>query len=239
MAEAGIWLAPPTRAMRGLALVDVAAVGGFCFALLPLLRLLDLGVAASSMIGMAGAVSLATLLLRHRGSSWHALGFRRPKSVGQAVLWTVLLYGAAMALVPALVIPLARAFDAPPQDLSAFAGLPGNTVQYLLLLLPVSWGSAAFGEELIYRGFIQQRLGDGLGATRLARAAAVIGQALIFALAHAYLGPRGMMNAGALGFLAGAVSLANGRNLWPLIIAHGLVDTTGISALFFGFGNAE
>jgi hypothetical protein len=66
----------------------------------------------------------------------------------------------------------------------------------------------------------------------------VLGQATLFAFGHAYLGPRGMLNAGALGLLGGLCYLWNGRNLWPLFIAHGLVDSVGLTALFLGLARS-
>jgi membrane protease YdiL (CAAX protease family) len=53
--------------------------------------------------------------------------------------------------------------------------------------------------------------------------AAAVGQAALFGAVHAYLGPRGVVNAAAIGLVAGGAYLADGRNPWPLVIAHGLV----------------
>jgi membrane protease YdiL (CAAX protease family) len=59
-------------------------------------------------------------------------------------------------------------------------------------------------------------------------------QALLFGLGHVYLGPRGVMNAAAIGLVMGGVYWASGRNLWPLIIAHGLVDSVSLTVLRLG-----
>ena len=139
-----------------------------------------------------------------------------------------------LLVLPAIIGPLSAALDLPRQDLGAYAALKGDTARYLLLLIPISWGTAAFGEELIYRGFIFQRLADVVGRTRWAVAITLLAQAALFAFGHAYLGPRGMLNAGAVGFAAGLVFVVNGRNLWPLIVAHGLVDTVAMTALYLG-----
>jgi membrane protease YdiL (CAAX protease family) len=48
------------------------------------------------------------------------------------------------------------------------------------------------------------------------------------------MGPRGVMNAAAIGLVSGVVYRANGRNLWPLVIAHGLVDSVGLTMLRVG-----
>jgi hypothetical protein len=138
-----------------------------------------------------------------------------------------------------MTVPQAlRALDLPPQDLSLFADLRGNTIKYLVLLIPVSWGTAAFGEELLYRGFINRRLTDAFGGTALASGLALVCQAMLFAMAHAYLGARGMLNAGVLALLAGGCYLACGRWMWPLIIAHGMVDSLAMTVLYLGLAHA-
>ena len=155
-----------------------------------------------------------------------------------AAIWTLGLFLADMLLVPSLVFVLANALHLPAQRLEAFDPLRGNLALYLALLVPITWGTAAFGEELIFRGFLVRRLADALGGTARAELAAVVGQATLFAFGHAYLGPRGMLNAGALGLLAGLCYRWNGRNLWPLFIAHGLVDSIGLTVLFLGVAHS-
>ena len=49
--------------------------------------------------------------------------------------------------------------------------------------------------------------------------------------------PRGVLNASAIGLVAAGVYLADSRNLWPLIIAHGLVDTVSLTFLRLGMGH--
>jgi membrane protease YdiL (CAAX protease family) len=224
---------PPIADARSAALLEVAAVVTVNILVHRWLRGLGLGMALSAS-GILVTLALATWLLRRRGLRWHDLGFRRPGNVGTAIVWGLGLFLLEILLLPAIVGPLSAALDLPPQDLGAFAGLKGNTPEYLLLLLPITWGTAAFGEELVYRGFILRRLSDLAGRTGVATAIAVIAQAALFAFGHTYLGPRGMLNAGAIGIVAGAAFVAGGRNLWPLILAHGLVDTVGITALYLG-----
>ena len=197
------------------------------------LRSLKLGVGVAAL-GTVAAFALATWFLARRGIHWRDLGLGRPKHLGVALGWGLGLFVVDILVLPVIAQQVSDALGFPPQRLGAFSGLVGNTLEYLVLLIPVTWGAAAFGEELVYRGFIYQRLTDAFGGTRSASTIALLTQAALFALGHAYLGPRGMLNAGALGLVAGLAYLANGRNLWPLFIAHGLVDTVGITALYLG-----
>jgi len=222
----------PELRPRLSALLEVVAVVVVFYALHALLRLLDLGVAMGTL-AILPTLALATWLLGRRQLTWASIGFTKPPSLAWLAGWTVALFLAEMT-APLLLQPLVRAFDLPPQDLSLFTTLKGNTAAYLVMLIPVSWGMAAFGEELLYRGFINSRLTDALGGTTLASMLALILQALLFASGHAYLGARGMLNAGVLALVAGACYLACGRRLWPLILAHGLVDSFAMTMLYLG-----
>jgi membrane protease YdiL (CAAX protease family) len=147
------------------------------------------------------------------------------------------LFLVEMLVPPMVATPIANALQLPQQHLEVFAGLQGNTTRYLVMLVPVAWGAAALGEELIYRGFLFSRLTQLFAGRCYGTGLALIGQAALFSMGHTYLGPRGMLNAGILGLIAGAAYVANGRNLWPLIVAHGLVDTVGITVLYLGIAH--
>ncbi len=136
--------------------------------------------------------------------------------------------------VPAGRPPDHRQLALRPQDLGRLGDIQHDTTRYLVLLIPIGWGTAVFGEELVFRGFLNTRLATGFGGGRAAIAVSVAVQALLFGLGHAYLGPRGIMNAAAIGLVSGGVYWANGRNLWPLVIAHGLVDSVGLTLLRLG-----
>ncbi|MBS0387623.1 MAG: CPBP family intramembrane metalloprotease [Proteobacteria bacterium] len=222
--------------MRRTAILEVVGVVAVAFLTRGLLRLWGFGIAAGAAATIVAALA-ATWLLRRRGSNWARLGLRRPEKIGSTALWTVGLALVALLVVPALSAAIADALHSPAQQLEVFARLRGNLGFYLLMLFPGVWGAAAFGEELVYRGFIMQRLGDALGGGRPAALGALLLQAVLFGLGHAYLGPRGVLNAGLLGLVSGLCFQLNGRNFWPLFIAHGLVDTIGITVLYLGLAH--
>lgn len=226
-----------TVTSRTSALLEVLAVTVIAYLTRAALHRLGAGF-ASGAVATVAALALATFFLRRGGAGWRDLGCRRPSSLSTAAMWTVGLFAADMFLIPPLVFVFANALHLPAQRLDAFDQLRGNRALYLELLVPITWGSAAFGEELIFRGFLTRRLTEALGGTGRAELAAVVGQATLFAFGHAYLGPRGMLNAGALGLLGGLCYRWNGRNLWPLFIAHGLVDSVGLTVLFLGVAHS-
>jgi membrane protease YdiL (CAAX protease family) len=181
-------------------------------------------------------LGVATWLLHKDGESWYSVGWRRPEHLGAAIAWTVGTTFVLLGILPAILEPVADGLRLPPQHVERLGDLQSDTLRYLVLLLPIGWGTAAFGEELLYRGFLNTRLTRALGGGRSAVIAAALGQAALFGSVHAYLGPRGVLNAFAIGTVSAAVYAWDGKNLWPLIIAHGLVDTVGLTALRLGIG---
>ena len=113
-----------------------------------------------------------------------------------------------------------------------WGNIRGNLPVYLLWLT-LAWVSAGFGEELFFRGFMvsrAERITKGLPAALFL---AVLIPAAIFGIAHFYYqGMRGLVVTGLIGLSLGTLYLLYKRNLWPLIVAHGLVDTLGFTALY-------
>jgi hypothetical protein len=127
---------------------------------------------------------------------------------------------------------LSSAFGEAPQ-VDRFADLPGN-LPLLLKLLPAAWLIAAFGEEFFFRGFLLTGIAGVLGRSRAAWVTAVLAQAVAFGLIHAYQGPAQAISIGIGGAVYGGAFLLARRNLWPLILAHGLNDTIGLILLYSG-----
>ena len=182
---------------------------------------------------IAALVLLASWLLWRGGGRWAGLGLRKPDRLGRAALLVAagLVLGelAASLMVQLVLTPLGHR---PPTIPPFLAHVKGDLGEYLYWMIPVTWGSAAFGEEMLFRGFVLDRLDQLMG--RRAVWAAVALQGLLFGVAHAYLGVSGAAVAGALGLVLGAVFVLGGRNLWPCIIVHGLVDSISMTAVYLG-----
>jgi membrane protease YdiL (CAAX protease family) len=94
---------------------------------------------------------------------------------------------------------------------------------------------AAFGEEVVYRGYLPLRGAEALGGGRAAQWSAMVAAAALFGIGHFYKGPAGMIDSGFAGLLFGTAFLVTGRNLWTAILAHGFVDTVGVVFVYFGW----
>jgi len=97
----------------------------------------------------------------------------------------------------------------------------------------IVWTAAAFGEEMFFRGYLVTRLQTVFRDIRFGNVLAVITPALLFGCAHIYYqGLRGLVLTGLIGMAFGTMFLLFKRNLWPLILWHGIVDTLTFTAMF-------
>ena len=180
---------------------------------------------------------LVWLGLHLRGQSADYLGlsftFRGWKAValGFAKSFAVLLVGLAGFLLGSIV--MANITGIPEQaDVSGYNYLQGN-LPMLLISLAGIYVVSSFGEEVIYRGFLINRVEALLGGSRKAVWAAVVISSVIFGFAHLGWGIVGVVQTAFMG-LAFAISFVLlGRKLWPLVAAHAYMDTALIVPLYF------
>ncbi|WP_284124407.1 CPBP family intramembrane glutamic endopeptidase [Parerythrobacter aestuarii] len=102
-----------------------------------------------------------------------------------------------------------------------------------LWIVLVAWLAAGLGEELLWRGFLLDRLMRLPGISGRLWIAIVI-QAGLFGLPHIYQGWGGVLVTGTIGLLLGWLRVVARWNLWPLVFAHAAVDT-----IMMGLGYAS
>jgi len=185
-------------------------------------------------LGLVVTIAIFWVVSKIRGSTWSDFGLARPKSWGRTILMGI---GVTVGIIVsfALLMPLITlAFPIPQADNSRFDILQGN-LPNLILNVVAAWFTAAFLEELLWRGYLMNRLVDLQGKkTKLAWVISLVGSAIIFGLGHTYQGLGGVIKITAVGLLFGAAFLTVRRNLWPVIIAHALLDTISFVQDYFG-----
>ena len=171
--------------------------------------------------------------LRLRGLRWRDTGFVRPVSWARAMAVGTVA-GLLMETLAVLVTEPAieRLLGVAP-DRSDFRSLTGN-LPLLLIVLALNWSLAAFGEELVYRGYVMQRFADLLSGVRGRWLVSLGLVSVLFGLAHHDQGPSGMVQEGLAGFLLGLLYLASGRTLAVPIIAHGVSNTLALVLIYLG-----
>lgn len=174
------------------------------------------------------------LMLWLRGTGWRDVGLKRPARWSRTLLVGIGV-GIAYQYISLYAIEplLARLTGALP-DVSQFAPLVGNTFFFVFSLV-ISWTLAAFAEEMVFRGYLLNRVAELVGERqRAAWVVALVVTSVLFGIVHMYQGASGMITAAISGLLFGALYLATGRNLWAAIIAHGVNDTLGFTLIYLG-----
>ena len=167
-------------------------------------------------------------LIRWRGDRWANFGLKRPENMKKAI---GVFLGLLIFMWFTVTFTEWLGFK---RDLSRFEFIRGD---FLLLVYLVVYVLifAGFYEEIMFRGFLMVRLAQIFGGKPKAWCLAIIIQGLFFGFAHAYQGLNGIILTGLAGMVLGAAYLLAGRNLWPLILAHGIYDALRMVAFYFGY----
>jgi membrane protease YdiL (CAAX protease family) len=176
---------------------------------------------------------LGWISLRVRKLGWRAVGLTRYRTWPMTIAIGLVL-GALLETFQILVTQpiLARLFGRQP-DLELFRMLTGN-IKMTLLFIALSWTLAAFGEEMVWRGYAMNRVADVGGRTSRAWIASLVLVSAVFGLAHGYQGLTGWMEEGFAGLALGLMYLRTGNNLAVPIVAHGVCNTMDMVLIFSG-----
>jgi membrane protease YdiL (CAAX protease family) len=176
---------------------------------------------------------LGWISLRVRKLGWRTVGLTRYRTWPMTIAIGVAL-GALLETFQLLVTQpiLARLLGRQP-DLELFRMLTGN-IKMTLLFIALSWTLAAFGEELVWRGYLMNRVADLLGRRRRSWMLSLVIVSIMFGLAHGYQGLTGWIEEGLAGVALGLMYLRTENNLVVPIVAHGVCDTIDMVLIFFG-----
>lgn len=193
----------------------------------------SLGLVLSVALSMAAALLVAWAWLRADGALHEAWNFARPAS------WRrTLALGAAGALVIVvwfqIFVRLIRALGLPEPDVGMVLDrVTESGVAFGLWIVLVAWFSAGLGEELIYRGFLFDRLQRLPAIAGRFWPAATI-QAVLFGVPHGNQGPAGIVMTGMVGLFLAWLRTRSAMTLWACVLAHAATDTVMMSLAFAG-----
>jgi membrane protease YdiL (CAAX protease family) len=92
---------------------------------------------------------------------------------------------------------------------------------------------AGICEEIIFRGFLFERLGRILGDSSAARPAIVLISSIMFGAVHFNQGLAGIENATIGGVFSGALYLLNQRRLYLVMVAHAAFDLGSLALIYW------
>src|SRR5437879_5040986 len=155
---------------------------------------------------------LAWISLRLRKVQWKQIGFTRYRT------WATTLvlgasYGVGLELFDLFAKqPFLTHLMGKPPDLSSFTAVRGN-LKFALAMIALIWVLAAFGEELVYRGYLMNRVADLGRGTRTAWIVSLFLISALFGFAHYQQGLTGIIDEGSDGLMLGLMYVASRRNL--------------------------
>lgn len=168
-----------------------------------------------------------------RKSGWRQLGLSRPTSLLRTIGIGAVVGLVYQAVSIWLVVPLLHQLTNEPLDLSQVTTVHNN-VSLLILWLTVSWTIGAFGEEMVYRGYLLNRVADLFRHSRAGWVIGLMGSSVLFGFGHAYQGITGILETFLFGCVMAGLYLTGRRNLWLLVTAHGVYDTAAFVLIFLG-----
>lgn len=159
---------------------------------------------------------------------WKDLGFVRPKSWWTDVIIGLLSGIAFKILLKAVVLPPLGV----PDVNRTYSFLVGNTAVLPRILFMMIVGGGV-GEEVMWRGFLFDRLKALLGSSWPAGVVIVLFTSLLFASAH--LLDQGWPGATQAVFTGLAFGLAYRRlrRIWPVMMGHAAFDMTAVLMIYW------
>lgn len=175
-------------------------------------------------------LAVATWRMKVRGISWTELGLRKPKNFGKTLgISAIILVAVVISIMIFEIVKDQLPFSIAPDtssEGSKFGDLKGNYALFFTIIFFV-WVES-FLEEILDRGFLINWIERLFSSTTFATVFAVIIQALIFGFRHSHDLSSRSITVGLIGLIMGIAYVVFGRNLWPLIIAHCLLNTSSM-----------
>lgn len=182
------------------------------------------GFIANGLFWSLTTLAIAIWRMKVRNVTWKELGLKKPDNLGKTLGVAAIILATTMVsliafniLVDHLPFPLTEDTSSE-SAVSKFGNLKGNWIHFFLIIPFILLESML--EELLDRGFLMNWIEKLFSSTSFATAIAVILQAAIFGFRHSNDFSERSITVGIIGLIMGIAYVKFGRNLWPLIIAH-------------------
>jgi len=189
------------------------------------------------LMGVFFSVFLSWVGLRLQQRNWSDVGLKRPSNL-KNVLLTVIVATVALIVLSYILRHIVTLVTNQAPNLEVFNALGGNPAA-LLIGLVVVWTFGAFGEEMLFRGFLinafYKLFPTNYFSDRIKWGMSLFVTSILVGFGHAYQGITGMILTGIIGFCFGLIYLYSNHNLWPGILTHGLYDTVAFVMVFSGY----
>lgn len=164
--------------------------------------------------------------------SFKKIGFKNQFGFLKLIGITLMIFVIIEPVLDFIIQPLVNKLTGEVPDYTAFDLVKNDFPKFIKYLLFI-WISAAFGEELLFRGFMFKQFNTILPEFRLKTITIILISSFLFATPHLYLGISGVILTFIFGLLFSFVYVKYDYNLWIAILLHGLVDSLFITLSYF------
>jgi membrane protease YdiL (CAAX protease family) len=183
--------------------------------------------------GIPIAVLCVLILFRWKKLPVKYLGLFKPKSWLKTVLIGVSA-GIMIQVFSVFVLePLTELLGVVKELPSVYEAIEGNNSMLIIYLL-VSWTTAGFGEEIIYRSFFLGQMVLFFENSKHKWIISLTISSIIFGFLHFNSGIDAIIGTGITGFIIGMVYLKTNRNIWAAYITHAVADTIAFLFIYSG-----
>ena len=174
--------------------------------------------------GIPIAVTAIFLLFWLRKVPFKNLGLFKPESLGTTILWVLVTVIIIKILSLFVLGELFEVFGINTDVPDTYAAIEGNN-QMLITYLIVSWTTAGFGEELIFRAFFMGQMASVFDRFKSKWIISLIISSIIFGFLHYNNGIQAIISTGITGFILGLLYLQTNKNIWAPYFAHAITNT--------------
>ena len=183
---------------------------------------------------IAAVLILIASAIEYRKDLFKSLGFQRKRINVKSLLITAPLFGALLFLFYFyIMVPSVTYLTGQPMDFSVFETYTGNLSATMSLLVFI-WISAAFGEEIVFRGYLMRQFIKFFGSSKISLVINILLFGFIFGWIHSYQGISGQLITGIIGMFFAIIFHIRKNDLWFNIAVHGFFDTTALVFIYYG-----
>ncbi|MFP2996704.1 CPBP family intramembrane glutamic endopeptidase [Spongiivirga sp. MCCC 1A20706] len=183
---------------------------------------------------IAGLIFILASALEYKKDCFQSLGFQRKNFNVKSLLVVAPILGVVFFLFYYYVmVPGVTYLTGQPIDYSIFETYKGN-LPATLGLLALIWVSAAFGEEIVFRGYLMKQFTKFFGSSKISLIINILLFGFLFGWVHAYQGITGQIITGIIGMVLAIIFHIRNNDLWFNIAVHGFIDTVAVVFIYYG-----
>ncbi|MFY0630827.1 MAG: CPBP family intramembrane metalloprotease [Flavobacteriaceae bacterium] len=166
---------------------------------------------------------------------FRSLGFQREKLNIQSLFIIAPIVGAVIFLFYYyILVPGVTSLTGEPIDFSVFKPYEGD-LPATLSLFGLIWASAAFAEEIVFRGYLMRQFTQFFGSSKISLVLNILLLGVLFGYTHAYQGISGQVVSGITGMILALIFHLRKNDLWFNIAVHGFIDTVALVFIYYGW----